>query len=313
MFIINPDPYNTPLYRIGAFTTSGLKRNNNIDQQWGEFAKNYFDNRFGKENWLITTNGREAINLAMRLLNLTPEKNVTILTPSQNLYISGCVTSTLSKYCGWDRVLSGNTFAHFVNHEFGYLYPNIGTLLETGLPLIEDCCTTFFSQDSHKKIGLYGDYSIFSFPKFFNLQIGGLLVGKNIGLNNELKSSILLSKEQLDYIYKVVGYELGQENNLLAKRSNIFEYAVEGFQKLGFTLRFPNQIGVVPSVLLLNNNGIIKDLPSFKDFMYLQGIQNSLFYGEDAFFLPNHQYLEEDDINYFLFATEQFLLAEKKK
>jgi hypothetical protein len=41
--------------------------------------------------------------------------------------------------------------------------------------------------------------------------------------------------------------------------------------------------------------------------LYAQGIQNSVFYGEDAFFIPCHHYLSEVDIEYFKFVTEQYI------
>jgi dTDP-4-amino-4,6-dideoxygalactose transaminase len=307
MFIANPDSFLLPSYRIGAFVTSAITRNTQIEDVWADTARAYFDQRFGAGNWLLTLNGREAIALAMDLLALPADKTVSILTPSNNLYISGCVTSTLNKYCLWDRQATENTSAYFVNHEFGYLYPAIKELVEKGLPVIEDCCTTFFSQDAAKKIGLYGNFSVFSFPKFFSIQIGGLLVGKGVGSNLELQKKIAISKEEAHYVLKVVGYELKEEANILQKRSRLHQYASEQFKQLGFSLRFQTQAGEVPSVLLLNNHQIIKNLPSFKDYLYAQGLQNSVFYGEDAFFIPCHQNLTEVDIDYFKFVTEEYI------
>lgn len=307
MFIANPDPFLMPSYRIGAFVTSSIHRNAQIEDVCANIASAYFNKRFGEGNWLITHNGREAIALAMDLLKLPAVKNISILTPSNNLYISGCVTSTLSKYCPWDRQATENTSAYFVNHEFGYLYNGIQELVEQGLPVIEDCCTTFFSQDAAKKIGLYGNYSIFSFPKFFGIQIGGLLVGKGVGSNLELQKKITISPEATQYVLKVVGYELQNETHLLLRRKQSHLYATEKFSELGFSLRFQTQEGEVPSVLLLNNHQIIKNLPAFKDYLYAQGLQNSVFYGEDAFFIPCHQNLTEADIDYFKFVTEEYI------
>jgi dTDP-4-amino-4,6-dideoxygalactose transaminase len=307
MFVIYPDPYSTPAYRIGTFTTKAVAGNLKIDDAWSGKAVDYFNERFGAGNWLITKNGRQAISLALEQLNLPKDKSVTILTPSNNFYISGCVTGTISNYTRWNRQADSDTCAYFVNHEFGYLYTEIEKLKSANLPIIEDCCTTFFSQDAVKKIGLYGDFSVFSFPKFFNIQIGGLLVGKEVGLNEKLKSATNVSEVEKRYILKVVGFELSQEKKLLEKRREIFDYASEQFLELGFTMRFPNKSGEVPSVLLLNNNGIIHDLQKHKEFLYLHGIQNSVFYGEDAFFIPCHQNLEKEDIDYFRYVTENFI------
>ncbi len=307
MFVISPDPFLMPTYRIGAFVTASIARNAKIDAVWAENAQTYFNERFGENNWLVTKNGREAIAFAMEELNLELTQNISILTPSHNLYISGCVTSTLSNYCQWDREASKQTAAYFVNHEFGYLFKDMVGLVNTGLPVIEDCCTTFFSQDDHHKIGLYGNYSIYSFPKFFSIQIGGLLVGKGVGSNQKLLNKVSLTSDEINYVLKVVGFELREVGNILQKRSELHKYASAAFESLGFSLRFPNEPGIVPSLLLLNNHQIIKDLPSFKNYLYAQGIQNSVFYGEDTFFIPCHHYLSEADIDYFKFVTEQYI------
>jgi hypothetical protein len=299
MFILDPDPYSLPTYRIGTFVTQSITRNNLLENSYSENAIRYFNTRFGVNNWLITKNGREGIALAMQGLALSKDAVTTILTPSNNFYVSGCVTSTVQNYTEWSRQKESKTGAYFVNHEFGYLYPEMEELVEEGLPVIEDCCTTFFSQDEAKKIGLYGRYSIFSFPKFFSIQIGGLLVGEGVALNNDLAVKVSLTDEEKFHILKVVGYELEQEDEILIKRKELHDYAAKVFGELGFTLRFPNKEGVVPSVLLLNNNGIIKDLSSYRQLFDQHGIQNSVFYGEDAFFMPCHHYLSFTDIDYF--------------
>ena len=294
-----------PSYRISPFFTGAISRNILIQSEFKEISIAYFNTRFGEGNWMITDTGRKAITFAMRLLGVQNEHTVSILTPSHNMYISSCVTSEIEKFCTWNRNPKGSIL--FINHEFGYLYPEIEKLKSDHVPIIEDCCTTFFSQDDSKKIGLYGDYSVFSFPKFFSIQIGGLLVGNGVGLNKTLENDSNVSPEEKDYILKVVGFELSREMELLEKRKEIFDYASAQFLELGFTLRFPNKNGVVPSVLLLSNNGIIHNLAEHKEFLYKHGIQNSVFYGEDAFFIPCHQQLQKGDIDYFRFVTERFI------
>lgn len=305
MFIHNPDPFLQPTFRIGAFTTHGIERNAGIKKNFANFAQQYFNERFGMNNWLLTYNGREAIRLALSKLLVEKDSKVKIFTTSQNSYISSCVTSEIENFCHHTR--SGDGDVLFVNHEFGYVYENMTSLVELDKPLIEDCCTTFFSQDSASKIGMYGDFSVYSFPKFFNIQIGGLLVGQGVGTNEKLISNSSVSSETADYIRKVVGFELSRKEELLEKRYNIFQYAKTRFEELGFSLRFPERLGEVPSVLLLNNHGIIKDLQQHKDYLNKHGIQNSVFYGEDAFFLPCHQNLSKVDVDYFRFVTENFI------
>lgn len=305
MLVINPDPFLLPTYRISPFTTAAVGFNATLSQKFDVYAKAYFDERFGQENWIITQTGREAISFALSLLNVHKETKVSLITTSGNTYISSCVTSEIERACKYTNTDEGDIC--FVNHEFGYVFDGVNNLVKLGKPVIEDCCTTFFSQDQEKKVGLYGDFSLFSFPKFFNIQIGGLLVGHGVGTMEQLHHKSKITEDTKDYILKVVGFELSREEELLEKRYEIFKYAKARFEELGFSLRFPERLGEVPSVLLLNNHGRIKDLPKHKDYLNKHGIQNSVFYGEDAFFLPCHQNLSKVDVDYFKFVTENFI------
>ena len=305
MLILNPDSYLLPTYRISPFITNSISRNLGISDKYSNTAKDYFNNRFGVSNWILTLSGREALALTLKTLEVNPSNRISIFTPSGNSYISSCVTKVIEQFCRWDRKSTGDIL--FVNHEFGYLQENILEISKMGLPLIEDCCTSFFSQDALNNIGKYGNYSFYSFPKFFSIQIGGLLVGNNILNNKKITENTKINSNEIDYILRVIGFELSHESAILEKRNFIFNYSILNFAELGFTLRFQDKFGVVPSVLLLNNNGIVKDLVLFKEYLNQHGIQNSNFYGEDAFFIPCHQNLEKTDIDYFRFVTENFI------
>ena len=147
MFISNPDPFLLPTYRISPFITCSITRNHAIKESFLNLAVDYFNTRFGNGNWLLTLNGREAIALALKALYVKPSHTISIITPSNNRYISTCVTSTIEQFCSWNRENNGDIL--FVNHEFGYLQQNMEELSSLGLPLIEDCCTTFISQYEH--------------------------------------------------------------------------------------------------------------------------------------------------------------------
>lgn len=294
MFILNPDPYSLPTYRIGPFKTDDVGSNAKLPID--DFAIDYFNNRFGAGKWQYTFNGREAIKIALEKYNLQPTDLVTILTTSQNFYISSCVTKEIESFCRWNREIVPETKVIFVNHEFGYPYPEMEKLVATGLPIIEDCCTTFFSQDQSGKLGQYSDFSVFSFPKFLPLQIGGLLVNN---ADADVKKSQRLNEKELAYIQNVLSYYLRKDEAILKTRKENWNYAISKFSKLGLTPRFQDHKMSVPSALVLQNNGTIKDLNEFKTFLYNHGIQNSVFYGEDAFFIPVHQNLTFADFDYF--------------
>ncbi|MEM0542025.1 DegT/DnrJ/EryC1/StrS family aminotransferase [Flavobacterium sp. j3] len=293
MFVINPDSYLLPSYRISPFTTSFLTINQSLKDD--DYCNFYFNQKFSTSNWTFTLNGREAIALALKSYNLQQDDIVTIITTSGNTYISSCVTKTIEKFCKWNHEITAKTKILFVNHEFGYPYPRMSELQLLNIPIIEDCCTTFFSQDDKSMIGKYGDFTIYSFPKFFPVQIGGVLVSNS---DETINVSPFIDDKQINYIQKVVSFHLKNENELLEKRSENFSYAIQKFLTLGFTLRFEQKQNTVPSVLLLNNNGIIDDLAALKIHFTNYGIQSSVFYGEDVFFIPNHQTLSTFDIDY---------------
>jgi hypothetical protein len=300
MFIINPDPFLLPTYRISPFKTEHIAINNELPKD--DFASDYFNKKFGEGNWHYTCNGREAIELALQQYQLRKDDLVTILTTSENFYISSCVTKSIEKYCHWNREIVPETRIILVNHEFGYPYAEMERIKEMGLPIIEDCCTTFFSQDKEEKIGKYGDFAVYSFPKFFPIQIGGILAANKIKISNMHAG---LANNEIQYIENVVSHNLRNESGLLERRNHNFDYAVKKMSGLGFSERFLKDKKIVPSALLLNNNGIIKNLDHLKKFLFDNGIQSSIFYGEDAFFIPTHQNLDtvEIDFHYELLSS----------
>ena len=87
MFILNPDPYSLPVYRIGPFKTSDLGINHSIPDN--NIIDNYFLSRFNDKEYIYTENGRQAINIALRHYKLKKNDIVSILTTSNNFYISG--------------------------------------------------------------------------------------------------------------------------------------------------------------------------------------------------------------------------------
>lgn len=301
MLVFNPDPFLLPTYRLSPFVTEAVSINSNLPAD--DYSVNYFNSRFGENNWAITLNGREAIHSALKTYNLKKDDLVTILTTSENFYISSCVTKEIGNFCQWNREIVPETKIIFVNHEFGYPYSDMEKLVKTGLPIIEDCCTTFFSQDEQKKIGSYGDFALYSFPKFFPIQIGGIIVSNKPEL---IKHETKLKREELNYINNVISFYLRDISSLLKKREDNFKYALSLYKEIGFQERFEKNNAILPSSLMLKNNGIITDLPSLKVHLINHGIFSSVFYGEDSFFVPCHQNMTKFDIDYIFQSVINF-------
>ncbi|WP_154855350.1 hypothetical protein [Cyclobacterium xiamenense] len=136
MFVINPDPYLLPSYRISPFQTHQIAHG--PVHVATEKAEAYFNERFGTDNWLLTGNGREGIRLALEELAVESGSLVTIQTTSNNRYISGCVTNTVADKCRWNRELGKETDVILENHEFGDTFSEENTLIQQGLTIIND-------------------------------------------------------------------------------------------------------------------------------------------------------------------------------
>ena len=297
MFVLNPDPYLVPCYRISPFQTKDMHHNNELEQS--DLIDEYFGDRFQKRQYSYVADGRKAINIALQQYQLQKNDVVTIFTTSGNFYISSCVTKEIEKFCKWSRKIEPATKLLFVNHEFGFPYKKINELKKYNLPIIEDCCHSFFSTDEENAIGNTGDFAVYSFPKMFPLQLGGLLVAKN-NLHNSRDANIELAT--LRYIKNVLSHYIPQKDIIIKRRIENYAYLKNKLNKAYFEERFPLSEGLVPGVFMFRIKNKNVDLPALKNHLYAHGIQCSVFYGEHSFFIPVHQNLIKPDLNYFIEA-----------
>lgn len=306
MYIIAPDPYLKPQYNISPFRTTDiafnakLHRSNEIDD--------YLKERFSGRRYVFTKNGREAIGLALSYYNLARQDLITILTSSSNYYVSSCVTTEIERFCHWNRIKSKDTSLLFLNHEFGYPVEGTDEFFRLGFPFIEDCAHSFFLCDSKSGLGVSGDFTVLSFPKMFPLQVGGLLL---INGDREPKSVSILQPEEEQYIKNVLSYYIRFESEIKQRRILNYLFLREKFGDLGFRERFKLIPGIIPGVFMFITEGYNLDLTELKGYYFKHGIQCSVFYGEEAFFLPCHQNLEESDLLYFVEVMKSFLFKSK--
>ena len=190
----------------------------------------------------------------------------------------------------------------FVNHEFGHPYENLEALKKYKLPIIEDCAHAFFSKDKNSLIGKVGDFVIYSFPKMFPFQIGGLLVSN---IETEIESD--LDEPTLKYIKKVLSHYIKEKDIIIKKRIEVYKALKKELIALGFTERFKLKEGIVPGVFMFNVPDEAINLDRLKSYLWAHGIQCSVFYGERAFFLPCHQSLTDEDVRYFAFVIKNFI------
>ncbi len=307
MYIINPDKYLQPSYRISPFKTIDISYNNQLPHS--NIIDVYFNKRFKTRKYYYCYNGRKAINVALAHFNLNAEDIVSILTSSGNLYISSCVTKEIEQFCGWSRKIEEKTKVILVNHEFGYPYKDLEELKKYGLPIIEDCAHTFFSVDNKNTIGQIGDFVIYSFPKMFPIQIGGLLVINNSVKLNEPEQ---LAPEALQYIKNILSHYIVIKDKIIHARLLIYKLLKSKLANIGLLERFELTDGIVPGVYIFRVNDKSIDLAELKINLYAHGIQCSVFYGENSFFIPCHQNLNENDIEYFINVLKSYLQLKSK-
>lgn len=302
MFILYPDPYLQPRYRIKPFRTADIAVNHKLPDD--DFIDEFFSVRFSGRRFKYTYNGREAINMALRHYKLSPDDVVTIFTTTGNFYISHVVTEEIEKFCKWSRQIENKTKVIFVNHEFGYPYINLKDVRKYGLPVIEDRAYSFFSHDKEDNIGTIGDFEIYSLPKMFPLQIGGIIA---TNLDIDLPPHEQLNQASERHIKNSLSYYIRQSDEICRKRLENYSILAELFKTLGFDERFERSERVVPAVFMFKNGERHIDLNELKKHFYLHGIHCSVFYGEETFFIPSHQALNQYDLEYFQEVMKAFL------
>lgn len=295
-FIINPTIEVTPSIRISPFMESDLAPFN-ADV---EIAREYLLERF--HNYLFTIKARDAISLALSYYGLLKDDVVTILTTSNNYYISGCVTKEIEKHCLWSREISNRTKLLFVNHEFGYPFEELESLKKYGIPIIEDCAHTFMSKDNASQIGKIGDFVIYSLPKFFPMQIGGILVSDKLNLSF-IDNQISFNNQY--YILNHLSMYLPSLNNIVERRISNYMYLTKKLTNIGISPFFPLRNGIVPGVFLFKWDDDI-DYSLLKVFMQKNGVESSVFYGKSGFFIPTHHKLEKYHLDYMINLLKYF-------
>lgn len=298
--IINPEKFRQPSFFISPFRTSDLGENKTIIEK-----NNFTEEVYKKNNLIFGTkheyflSGKEAINKALSHYKFDKEDEILILTTTSNSYISSCVTREIEKFCGWSREKTDKTKLIFIIHEFGKIYTDLKKVISYGLPIIEDCAMSLFSNNEEGLVGQYGDFTIYSIPKFFPIQFGGILRVncENYNINDD--------KPYKDYIKNLTFHYLQDEKKIRLKRKENNDYLISKLENLGFRSYFNYNNNETPSVCMFENNGY--DLPELKIFLQKNGVECSIFYGKDVFFIPTHQNLKTFELDFMINLIDFFI------
>lgn len=244
----------------------------------------------------IELKGRSAIARSLKCLNLHSDDVITILTTSGNSYVSGCVTNEIEKACKWNREINKDTKAIFVVHEFGYSYQELTSLKLYDLPIIEDCAHSFFSKANG--IGTVGDYIIYSLSKPFNIQMGAILVSKS-------HLETVIPKEEERWIRQRIVAQYMRRDAIIKQRLENYHYLEKRLRPMGITPFFQLRDKTVPGVFLFNWAEDI-DYADLKEFMNSNGVESSVFYGKNAYFVPCHHCLSVYELDYICTLLEYY-------
>ncbi len=254
----------------------------------------------GRE-FMLTNSGRSALDLVMTEIGTAPSDVVTIFTSLGNSYVSGCVTRTIEKYCRWSMRIEPETKVLLVIHEWGIPHPGMDEICALGLPVIEDCAYAFASTDNGSNLGMRGKYSIYSLPKFFSVNFGGIVCGL-------AGSESVLHRDYEDYICRYIENELRNIDVIISKRKSNWNYLKKLFGSVGAQPFFELTEGTVPGVFMFNADRSL-NLDRVKTCYGEHGIESSVFYGTGGYYIPCNQRLSRGAMEY-MFAVYDKILCE---
>jgi dTDP-4-amino-4,6-dideoxygalactose transaminase len=137
--------------------------------------------------------------------------------------------------------------------------------------------------------------------KMFPMQSGGLLYAKDKTIIQSELSIAEIKYYKSCFRY----YNLKKEEEIIQKRINNYFALSQIFENYGFNVKFPLKPKETPGAFVFSVSDV--NLDKLKIFMQRQGIECSVFYGEEAFYIPCHQNMDNRNIDYIETLIKTFL------
>ena len=293
-FFLNPDPYYTPKVSIGSFTLKDSLLTEEVSDP-------KILDCLGK-NLIFTPSGKHAIRLALEDLQLCRDDKIGIVTTSGNSYVSKCVTETISEYCDW--VIGDyrqNVSCLFVIHEFGALHSletmNAYRLLE--IPIINDFAYSLLSLYQSGREDFRKEINLTSFPKNFNINFGGAisLNHENINIDDQFMRSSIFKSLKNELSFDAI------QTNIHQRKLNR-QFYKSRLRRMGYDVVW-DQEEICPGVCMISPQKSM-NLEKLKIFLQRNGIESSVFYGEQVFFVPIHHLMSQKELEYVCFMIGAF-------
>ena len=286
--IIDGDPYYSPHISLSPFHFWSRRRFDNID----DHGMAIFESAFRESSWRFVESGKSAISISLSQLNLNRVDEVWIQTSSGNSYVSKCVTEEISKFCNWSMHKSIKTKAIYIIHEFGRDTRELVIDAKVhGLPIIEDSAYGLLTALAKNWRFGDADFSIFSFPKAFEMQFGGILLSNtNIETNTRV--------ELLDLITRAATHWVANYKEIAESRMQNFRILEQRFRSFGHQPTYTFGRNEVPGIFMFDVDESV-NLVLMKEFLNAHGCESTIFYGRSSYILPVHQNLRVEHIDYF--------------
>lgn len=299
--IFNP-PRLTPQIRLEPYYNDFVKINdyNTYQEELPKSMNEYFGNRH-----TILPDGRTAIYAILKKIGLHKNDVVTIFTTFGTPYVARDVTDTIQLICKYSRKIEPNTKVLYIIHEWGFPIQDVKNIIkiakEKKILVIEDCAHSLTSSIDGQRIGTWGDYSIYSLPKIFPCQYGGILTGISLD-NNEQTAIKVLDIAKREKLLKTLGRDLKHSEEYAVSRRQNFLYLKEGFEKFGLIPLVQLTDNVVPHAYLLQINAPYRIVRLLRKF----GVEAGVYHKSKAILLPVHQNLSQNHLDYILAVVKSY-------
>lgn len=251
-----------------------------------------------ERDYLFTRSGRDGLDLILSELRLAETDVVTILPSLGNFYVSSCVTKTIEKHCRWSMRLEAETKVALVIHEWGIPHPQIDKICQLGVPVIEDCAYALASTCNGNRVGLKGQYAVYSLPKFFAINFGGIVCG----MQNQGKS---IADMEESYLLRGINSS-GAVEGIAATRISNWLQLKKLFSTIEISPYFELSRGVIPGVFMFSvPSNIDADLVKLE--YQKHNVECSVYYGSQAVYIPCHQNLGLGSMEYLFRIFESFI------
>jgi len=296
---LEPLPHMHPHIRISPF----------IPTEWEKLLKTKVPSSLSvkpPQFWLndgydcdFCLSGRDALLACLLHLKLQRGDEVLIVKTTDGPYVTSCVTKTIEKVCRWTLNPSPLTQLILVIHEFGFPCPRekVVPYQKKGIPILEDCAYALGSRIEGAPIGTFGDYALYSLPKYYPIPFGGVLAWSK---KMKVKTSVSQpNADEVELLRNTVHHArpfLKEWNKI--QRAN-WQYFAKALSKHGFSPYFDLKKEVVPGVFLMKvSNGFAGE--DVKKRLNAAGVESTQYYNQGGFYFPVHQFLTEWEKEYIV-------------